>query len=259
MFVIEVPYFNLDQIYNSKQVPRWIKLKESKYVIPFRNKALKIEQQKERLIMSCTEEEFYNIWYKYFDLQTDYFALNNKIKKLKKFKVLANRGSGIHIINQDIFETYVFTKIVKDVGYDKAKVAVNHIAEVCGIKHVQSMREAGRVTWYEWPTPEMILENFDNLKKMGKINNWLKDECDAIISLGLVPNNNELFKLFAQHMVSVFPTYGIEDTLRKNFDCEPEEFADWYLDEIENKGLAYMYILHHITNRPKEIVPNGIG
>ena len=53
MFVIEVPYFNLDKIYESYQAPRWIKLKESKYVIPHRDKALKIEQQKTRLIMSC--------------------------------------------------------------------------------------------------------------------------------------------------------------------------------------------------------------
>ena len=48
MFVIEVPYFNLDQIYNSGQAPRWIKLMESKYVIPHRDKALKIEQQRDR-------------------------------------------------------------------------------------------------------------------------------------------------------------------------------------------------------------------
>ena len=46
MFVIEVPYFNLDKIYESYQAPRWIKLKESKYVIPHRDKALKIEQEK---------------------------------------------------------------------------------------------------------------------------------------------------------------------------------------------------------------------
>ena len=79
MFVIEVPYFNLDQIYASGQCPRWIKLKESKYVIPFRDKALKIEQQRDkydwtryRLIMSCTEDDFYNVWFNYLDLAMEF-------------------------------------------------------------------------------------------------------------------------------------------------------------------------------------------
>ena len=76
MFVIEVPYINLDQIYESGQVFSWIKLRDSKYVIPFGNQALKIEQQKERLIMNCTDEQFYNIWFYYFDMNTDYMTIN---------------------------------------------------------------------------------------------------------------------------------------------------------------------------------------
>ena len=83
MFVIEIPYLNLDQIYDSGQAPRWIKLRESKYVIPYKDKALKIEQQRDRFdfnryrfIMSCSEDEFCNIWFNYFDVETDYMQLN---------------------------------------------------------------------------------------------------------------------------------------------------------------------------------------
>ena len=43
MFVIEVPYFNLDQIYNSYIAPRWIKLSDSKYIIIHEDKAVKAE------------------------------------------------------------------------------------------------------------------------------------------------------------------------------------------------------------------------
>lgn len=268
MFVIEVPYFNLDQIYNSGQAPRWIKLMESKYVIPHRDKALKIEQQRDRsdwtkyrLIMNCTEEEFYNIWFEYFDLKTDYMGENRKIKKLGgKFKVPAARGEGIHILNQDAFEAYVLAKLITYVGYEKAKIAMNHIAETCGIKHVQSMREAGKVTWYEWPTPEMVLNNFNKLKRMGKINNWLKNLCEAITNDDEFSyEKSELFKLFGMHDVSAFPIIGIEKVLTKNFDCIPEEFSDWYLIDVENKGLVYMYITHHVLNKPKEEIPNGIN
>lgn len=269
MFVIEVPYFNLDHIYNSGQVPRWIKLKDSKYVVMHKDKVLKIEQQRDRfdfnkyrLIMSCTEEDFYNIWFDYFDLRTDYLDLNAKVKKLGgKFKVPANRGSGIHILNQDPFEVYVFTKMIANVGYIRAFMAMNHIAEACGIKHVQSMREAGRITWYEFPTPEMILEKFDNLKEMGIIKNWLKRLCKAIVddNYAFSHNGNELYELFAKHNTSVFPTNGIVKAIEKNFDCPAEEFADWYLCDFENKGLVYMYILHHIMNPPEEVQAYGVG
>lgn len=259
MFVIEIPYFNLDHIYNSGQAPRWIKLKEGKYVVPFKDKALKIEQQRDkfdwtnhRLILSCTEEDFYNIWFTYFDLKMDCVIENRKIKNLGgKFKIPANRGHGIHLLNQDPFEMYIFSKLVMMVGYEKAKVAINHIAETCGIKHVQSMREAGKITWYEWPTPEMILEKFDKLKRMGKFNEWLKQLCKELVIGSVVYDENDLFRLFGMHDLSVFPLAGIEDVLEKNFDENPEEFADWYLSEIENKGLVYMYIVHHIINRPK--------
>jgi N-glycosylase/DNA lyase len=273
MFVIEVPYFNLDHIYNSGQAPRWIQLgqspEKSKYVIPHKNKALKIEQQrdrfdwtKHRFVMSCSEEEFYDIWFEYFDLRMDCLAENGRIKRLGgKFKIPANRGHGIHILKQDPFEAYILGKIIMKVGYEKAFIAMNHIAEVCGIRHEQSMREAGRVTWYEFPTPGMMLKKFDKLRKMGELNVYIEALCKAIVNGGFdfTESDNELFRLFGMHEVNIFPLVGIEDTLIKNFDENPEEFADWYLDEIENKGLVYMYIVHHIINRPKEVMSHGIN
>lgn len=263
MFVIEVPYINLDQIYNSGQAPRWIKLKEGKYVVPYKDKALKVEQQRDkfdfnkyRLIMNCTEEDFYNIWFDYFDLKTDYFKLNIKTKKLgKKFRVIANRGSGIHILNQDPFEAYIFCRLATFVGFNKASELMNHIAQIYGVEHKQSMREAGRITWYEWPTPEMMLEKLSKEKESsGKVKPLLKQICKALVNndFDIMKSDNELFGLFGLRE-NIFPLVGIKDTIEKNFNCEADEFADWYLDEFEECGLIYMYILHHIMNPPKRI------
>lgn len=268
MFVIEVPYFNLNHIYNSGQVPRWIKLKESKYVICHKDKALKIEQKENdyklksnRLYMNCSEEEFFNIWFDYLGLKMDCMYENTKIKRLgKKFKIPANRGNGIHIIKQDPFEAYVLSKLIGFVGYKKAGELMNRIAHTYGIVHKQSMREAGRVTWYEWPSPEVILEKLNSEKQSsGKVKPFLKKLCNAIVNEGfdITQTDYELFKLFGLHDTSVFPLVGIEETLVKNFDENPEDFADWYLDEIENKGLVYMYIVHHILNKQQEMIMCG--
>ena len=60
MYVIEVPFLDLDQIYKSAQPLRWIKLNDGKYVVQDGNSAVKVMQQKNRLIVSCTEDEFYD-------------------------------------------------------------------------------------------------------------------------------------------------------------------------------------------------------
>lgn len=271
MFVIDVPYLNLDHIYNSGQAPRWIQLSQSseksKYVVPYRNKALKIEQQRDRFdwtkyrfVMNCTEEEFYTIWFEYFDLRMDCLIENGKVKKLGgKFKIPANRGHGIHILKQDKFEAYILGKLITKWGYERAAIAMNSIAELCGICHKQSMRESGQITWYEFPTPEMILEKIAKLKKLDEVNAYISSLCEAIVfdEFDFTQSDNELFRLFGTHEMSIFPLTEIEDVLAKNFGENPKEFADWYLDEIENKGLVYMYIVHHILNKPKEVTSLG--
>ena len=230
MFVIEVPYFNLDHIYNSGQAPRWIPLgqspEKSKYVIPYKDRTLKIEQQRDRfdwtrhrLIMSCTEEDFYNIWFKYFDLKMDCLDENDKIKRLgKKFKVIANRGHGIHILNQDPFEAYILGKLITRWGYESTSIAMNRLAELYGVCHKQSMREAGQITWYEFPTPEAMLEGINKIKKLGPVNRYLKELCEAIVDEGFdfTQSDNELFRLFGMHETNLFPLVGIEDTLKSS-------------------------------------------
>ena len=207
--------------------------------------------------MSCSEEDFFNIWFDYLDLRMDCLDENTKVKRLGgKFKSIANRGKGIHIMHQDEFEAYVLAKLIIFVGYRKAGELMNRIAQTYGIEHSQHMREAGRVTWYEWPTPESMLEKLNNekIKSDNKVKKFLRKLCDAIVNNDYAYTNsdNELFRLFGMHDTTVFPLVGIEETLMKNFGEEPEEFADWYLSDIENKGLVYMYIVHHILNRSKE-------
>ena len=136
MFVIEVPYINLDQIYESGQVFSWIKLRDSKYVIPFGNQALKIEQQKERLIMSCTDEQFYNIWFYYFDMNTDYLAINYSVKRIDEYmKICANRGRGVRILRQDLFEMIITLALATATNIPRIKSMVESISKVCGIEH----------------------------------------------------------------------------------------------------------------------------
>ena len=261
MFVIEIPYMNLQQIYDTKQVPRWIKLKENKFVVIHKDKALKIEQKKERFIMNCSEEEFFKIWFDYFDLKTDYKEAYFQTRRLgKKFKIVANKGKGIHIVNQDPFEAYVLSKLIMKVGFEKASELMIEIAKTYGIEHIQSMREAGRITWYEWPTPEIMLSRLKKETEIpSKVKSFLERLCNAIVNDGydFKHSGNDLYKIFVLGEKMCFPIVGLAKILKRNFKCEAEEFADIYLNEIENKGMVYMYILHHVLNPSKEMLYYG--
>ena len=68
-----------------------------------------------------------------------------------------------------------------------------------------------------------------------------------------------MFRLFAFSDVSVFPLEEIKETIIKNFDCEPENFSEWYLSDTKNKGLVYLYILYHIKNPSQEVLKYGVN
>ena len=255
MFIIEVPYFNLDQIYNSKQCPRWLKSREGKYIVIHRDEFVKIEQKRDRLVFDCSEKEFYDIWYHYLDLGTDYSEVNRQVKRLhKKFKIPAVRGKGIHMIKQDEFEAYVYAKLIERLGWDKAKEKMFFIASTYGIKHRNSMAEAGKITWHEWPTPERLLECLEKEDVSTPIKKFLKKLSYAIVHEGfdITKQENPLFDLLSGQNLGCFPGHGLDETVQKNFKCSLEEFDSKYLKEFEYKGVFYMYLVHHVNNKPIE-------
>lgn len=280
MFVIEVPYIDLDQIYNSGQIFTWIKLKDAKYVIPFKDKALKIEQAKGRLIMSCNEEQFYETWYQYFDLGTDYCDVNFKAKRIsQEMRICANRGNGIHIVKQDLFETIITFCLATATNIPRIKWMVQSLKENFGIKHVQHMREAGKITWYEFPTYEAILANqnlLDNCKlgyRKDVIVNICKDIDNGWLDLaslselsyeeakeylmqfeGIGPKVADCICLYGLHHLQAFPVdTHIEQMLERDYGCDCEVFKDWYLSDMKGyEGIVQQYMFYNEMNPPME-------
>ena len=70
---------DLDQIAASGQCFTWQRLGEGHYGIPARGSYVEAEQRGERLVFSCGETEFEALWADYFDLSTDYEAIQAAI------------------------------------------------------------------------------------------------------------------------------------------------------------------------------------
>lgn len=278
MYIMEVPFFNLDQIYASGQVFRWIRYRDGKYVIPHRDKALRVEQTKDRLIMSCNDEEFYDIWWKYFDLQTDYSQLNYQAKAQGgQIKISAVRGSGIHILQQDLFEMIVTFMLATATNIPNVKRMLHQIEVACGTMRKQMMGDCGQVTWYRFPTPKMLLvgakkleDNF-GLKRKENVLQVCRDICDGWLDLealkqmsyhdakkllmqfdGIGEKVADCICLYGLHHMEAFPVdTHINQILQWDFGCDVETFLEWYgADELN--GLMQQYLYYNEMNPPKE-------
>lgn len=278
---------NLDQIYESGQCFRWIKFRDGKYAIPSGDSCLLVEQQFKgdvrRFIMNCKDEDFYNKWYEYFDLSTDYMNLNYMLRSIDedfKFKVV--RASGVRILKQDLFEIIVSFMLATATNIPNIKRMIEQIAMKCGKCHKQTIRDCGIMKWYEFPTYEMILEKqkrLDDSFGLKRKENVLKfckslengeidledfkymdysTAKDILMSIeGIGPKVADCICLYGLHMLEAFPIdTHIKQILKRDFVCDSfEEFSDWYLDEglQQYVGLIQQYMFYNEINPPKEV------
>lgn len=283
MFIINIPFMNLDQIYNSGQVFRWIKFRDGKYFISYHDKCLSIEQQKDRFVMNCSDEDFYDVWYEYFDIGIDYMGLNYASRNIDEdFKSKVVRASGVRILKQDLFEIIASFMLATATNIPNIKRMIEQIAVKCGKQHKQTIRDCGQIKWYEFPTPEMILEKqyrLDNsfgLRRKENVIQLCKDIDDGWIDLeelqqmnyqeakeilmcveGIGPKVADCICLYGLHILEAFPIdTHIKQILKRDFGCDNyEEFFDWYLVDEGLQGYAgviQQYMFYNEINPPME-------
>lgn len=154
--------FNLSQIANSGQCFRMNEISEYKYSIVAHGKNLKLTQKGDTIIFDCSDEDFNNIWFEYFDLATDYAKIIENVKKTRdSFLVDATRnGYGIRILKQDPFETLISFITSQQMRIPRIKLLVKNIAENYG--------EEIDYDVYSFPTPEKLASATETeLSKLG--------------------------------------------------------------------------------------------
>ena len=274
MFIIDVPYLDLNQIYMLNQSFSWKKISDNKFKIILKDKAIIAEQNHEHLVLTCTEEEFYNYWFKYFDLQKDYLASHSKIRAIDPYlKFCCDRAEGVRVLHQDLFEVIVTSVLFSELNPMRTKECVDFVRETCGIKHKSAIGGLGQHTWYEFPTPSEIIQ-FQNELCLGNLNDkanliieiansindgWLNEDelkamvyNEAISELSQFINNKNAIDricLFGLHLFESFPKdMSINQVLLSKYQMDYAEFDMWYLDDTIDRGLVHQYLYYTKIN-----------
>ena len=111
MIEIHIPDdLGLTRIAESGQCFRWQKDDTGTYQIIHKEHILQIRSlEKNTFALSCSEDDYRNIWHDYFDLGTDYRSIRERISKEDDHFLTeaCEYGKGIRILRQDPWEMLI--------------------------------------------------------------------------------------------------------------------------------------------------------
>lgn len=97
--------FDLEKIFECGQCFRWNADEDGIYTGVAMGRAARIRKAGGSFFITCSEKDFKNIWYDYFDLAKNYACMREKLAVDDYMRRAVEYGAGIRILNQDRWET----------------------------------------------------------------------------------------------------------------------------------------------------------
>lgn len=150
--LVEESLFNLTHTFDCGQCFRWNKTGENEYTGVALGRVLKISQEGGFFrFFDTSEEDFYNIWLKYFDFDTDYKKIHASLSFDETVKEAIKTGYGIRILHQDIFETILSFIISANNNIPRIKLIIERLCASFG-----SEIKSPYGSFYTFPTPGQL-------------------------------------------------------------------------------------------------------
>ena len=148
--------FNPDIIADSGQCFRWEKEEHETWRIIYREHILRISPAgKGYFNISCSEEEFRDVWREYFDFNENYAAIRKKVDEKEDpflFRACVY-GKGIRILRQDPWEVLISFIISQNRNIPAIRKSIALLCEAGGKQRID---QEGMVC-HLFPSPEEIL------------------------------------------------------------------------------------------------------
>lgn len=134
VIIADITSFDIEQTLDCGQCFRWNKIAENTYQGTAYGKSLTISQNENTVCLyNCTEEDFNNIWYKYFDFGTDYDKIRKELAQIHPILNEAQQyAPGIRILNQEPWEALCSFIISQNNNIPRIKGIINRLCENFG-------------------------------------------------------------------------------------------------------------------------------
>ena len=160
-----VDSFELKDIFECGQCFRWNKQEDGSYEGVFGKNVANVKKEgKDVIIKGIFKENIQKTVEEYFDLKRDYNQIKQSLSKIdENMKTSIKYGSGIRILNQDLWET-IISFIIS---------ANNNIPRIKGIIERLSKKYGDKITWnnkeyYTFPTVEELKDvTIEEYRKLG--------------------------------------------------------------------------------------------
>lgn len=157
--------FEPKHIFECGQCFRWNKQDDGSYIGVFGNNVMRVEKKNDRIIFKgICDGDIKSICDEYFDLNRDYEKIKNELSLIDEFlKTSINYGSGIRILNQDLWECIISFIISANNNIPRIKKIIERISEKYGNKICFEGKE-----YFTFPTPEQLSKaTVEDLRGLG--------------------------------------------------------------------------------------------
>lgn len=124
-------FFSLDRTLDCGQCFRFEKKDGMWQGVAF-GRVLKIRETEKELELNISKEEFENVFSHYFDFERDYKKIDEILTEDDRFKVASKYAAGIHILNQQPFETLCSFIISQNNNIPRIKGIIRRFCETAG-------------------------------------------------------------------------------------------------------------------------------
>lgn len=157
--------FELKDIFDCGQCFRWNKEIDGSYTGVFGNNLINVSKQgKDVIFKGICEENIETTCKKYFDLDRDYEKIKDSLSRIDEhMKKSIEYGSGIRILNQDLWETIISFIISANNNIPRIKGIIERISKKYGNEIVYNEK-----SYYTFPTIEQLSNaTVEDLRSLG--------------------------------------------------------------------------------------------
>lgn len=157
--------FEPRHIFDCGQCFRWNTQTDGSYTGVFKNNVLNVKKENNQIIFKgICNDSIIKVVNDYFDFDTDYNKIKKELSDVDEYlKESIEFGSGIRILNQDLWETIISFIISANNNIPRIKGIIERISKKYGNKIEWNSEE-----YYTFPTPEQLSKaDVEDLRALG--------------------------------------------------------------------------------------------